>query len=263
MIRKLNDLPKPKCAKDLRTVEGLLLQLNRYSWRRDVILRTLEPWKKAEAKRFQTTEFGRFWECLLRSCQDQLQQLGYWNGSGSLKMVVDASAAGYGAALMDKSGNVVAMMSRRNKKPWAHSSEAELDALPQALRTFRHLALGRQIVVFTDSWASAKMWNWKSQSTLMLRRMEEVLRDYHLVRFQAGSENQLADLLSRQKFLMYDGEDNKCEMESEMEDDHCETASLQESYVYSDEESNESASSSEVCAYPVAAQQELDGQARE
>ena len=38
-------------------------------------------------------------------------------------MVVDVSAVGYGAALMDESsGNVVAMMSRRNcKSPtWAH-----------------------------------------------------------------------------------------------------------------------------------------------
>ena len=66
----------------------------------------------------------------------------------------NTSAVGYGAALMDESGNVVAMMSRRNKKPWAHSSDAELDALLQALRTFRHLTVGRQIVVFTYSWAS-------------------------------------------------------------------------------------------------------------
>ena len=58
-------------TKDLMTIEGLLLQLNRYTWRQDVMLRRLDPWKKADAKRFQTTEFERFWECLLRSCQNQ------------------------------------------------------------------------------------------------------------------------------------------------------------------------------------------------
>ena len=63
-------------------------------------------------------------------------------------MVVDASSTGYGAALMDEEGNVVAMMSKRNKTPWAHSSESELDAMLQALRTFRHLTLGRCITVY-------------------------------------------------------------------------------------------------------------------
>ena len=145
----------------------------------------------------------------------------------------------------------------------AHSSEAELDALLQTLRTFRHLTLGRQIAVFTDSWASVKMRNWKSQSTLMLRRIEKVLRDYPLMRFQSGSENQLADLPSCQRFLMHDNNDNRCEMESEIEDGQCEAASLHESSVYDVEESNEPASSSEVCAYPVTHRQELDEQARE
>ena len=138
---KLNDLPKPRCAKDLRTVEGLLFQLNRHTWCQDVILRTLEPWKKAEAERFRTTEFGRFWECRLRSCQEKLLAAWLLEWEWVIEDGGNASAVGYGAALMDESGNVAMM--RRNKKPWAHSSDIELDALLQALRTFRHLTLGR------------------------------------------------------------------------------------------------------------------------
>ena len=48
--------------------------------------------------------------------------------------------------------------------------------------------------------------------------------------------------------------DSKCEIESEMDDGRWETAPLQESSVYNDEEINESVSSSVIRAYPVTSQ---------
>ena len=202
LIRRLTELQKPKCAQDLRSLEGLLVQLNRYVWRQDRINELLDPWKKARPEEFRSAKFEDVWKELLSRAQTGIRTLGYWNGVGQLKMVVDASASGYGAALMDQEGNIVAMMSRKNQRPWSHSSEAELDAMLQALKTFRHLTLGRQVLVFTDSWSTAKMWDWKGRSPMMMRRMEEILREYPLVQFCAGKENELADLLSRSEYLM-------------------------------------------------------------
>lgn len=203
LIRQLQELTMPVNRQELRSFLGLVLQLNKYCWRQDQLLEEISKWKTKKPNDFDSLEFKKTWSQTVYECSRRWMPLDYWssNPRAKLSVVVDASSEGYGGALLcdDKP---VALYSRRNSKGFAHSSDAELEAIVGCMRAFRHYLWCRPVTVKSDSWSAVCAMNPDNHSPTVQRRLFYLLQDHPQITFVSGIENELADLLSRERYFM-------------------------------------------------------------
>lgn len=218
LLRKINELMKPRTSQELRQFYGLLLQLNRYTFRQDKITSELDKWKRKKPIEFQSIEFDEVWKRAIGESTRDLISLEYYDENQPLTVHVDASSTGYGGVLLS-GGKPMLLFSKKNPRPHEHSSVSELNAILDVLEAFRFITIGKQVTVFTDNWSSLKMCRFENQSDVIKRRLDHLLDNYPHMKFVAGKENDLADLLSRFEYLHPRESPQVCAITSHLNED--------------------------------------------
>ena len=200
LIKKLSDLCIPNNTKELRVVFGLLNQLVRFQGHQHAIVAPLRQYQGKPPDAFRTEEFRKVWNEVIERTQTEWHVLSFPQKNGKWTVISDASSTGYGAVLLSDD-KPVAMFSKSSSKTWAHSSEAEIDAILLALRAFEGYIAHCPVEVYTDNWAAFRAMSPDNCSPIVLRRLDQILQFNPSVKFIPGVENTAADLLSRSTYL--------------------------------------------------------------
>ena len=200
LIKKLSDLDLPNNTKELRVVFGLLNQLSRFQGHQHAIIAPLRQFQGKPPGAFKTEDFRRVWNEVIERAQTEWRVLSFPQKDGKWTVISDASSTGYGAVLLSDE-KPVAMFSKSSSKTWAHSSEAEIDAILLALRAFEGYISHCPVEVYTDNWAAFRAMSPDNCSPIVLRRLDQILQFNPSVKFIPGVENAAADLLSRSTYL--------------------------------------------------------------
>jgi len=176
-----------------------MAQLQKFQFDQHIRIERLKPYLKLKPEDFASEEFERTWfETLAES--SQTNTLGFFDPTGDLKILVDASGNGVGAILLCNDVPI-AMFSRETRTSWRHSSDLEIDGLLKALESFKIWTAGRRVRVLTDNWAAYRITNPKNLGKPVMRRLDRILSENPEIEFIPGKDNVLADLLSRNPYL--------------------------------------------------------------
>lgn len=205
LLSKLGSLPLPTTAGDLRTVFGLSLCLQSFNYRLCHLLSPLRRYVKAPPKAFQSQEFKDCWRRCIAALQNNLWRSTPLDLSSDapMRLYVDSSSEAHGAALF-QGRDLVTMWSAINQRPHASSAESEITGLCRALTAFRPYLAGVPVTVMTDSKAVISALSPENQSDVIKRHLDTVqfwFGSQVCIKHIAGAANQLADLLSRSRYL--------------------------------------------------------------
>lgn len=134
MISGLTDLPRPKTARQLRSLFVLKIQWQQFQGNQFRTLYKLLSYKRAPDLSFNPKAFESLWNTVLTRLASGTFQLVFWHPPLLLQVHVDASAAGFGGLIsgvnpVTKQGSLLAMYSKNNIKNYQYPSVAEVDGL--------------------------------------------------------------------------------------------------------------------------------------
>lgn len=207
-VQQLLEVPLPKTAKELK---GFINALNYY--RRNipnaaVNQATLQSLivgnKKNDRTLIQWTEDT---VALFEACKKELADatlLHHPVASAELQLITDASNFAIGAVLqqvVDGAVQPLAFFSRKLKKQQCRYSayDRELLAIHQAVAHFRGMIEGQRCIVYTDHKPLTFMFSKKpdNESPRQARAIDFISQFVEEIRYLAGPENVVADMLSR------------------------------------------------------------------
>lgn len=205
VLTKLTNLALPETAGDLRKLFGLALCLQRFNYKLNHILAPLRRYVRSDPTAFKTSRFRSEW----KTCLEKLQK-NVWTTSpmdheskAPLTLYVDSSSEAHGAALFQDQ-KLLTMWSTMNRRPHASSSESEITGLSRALKALRPYLVGTRFTVLTDNRAVLSALSPENQSDVIKRHLDSIqfwFGSQWQIRHIAGAANQLADLLSRSRYL--------------------------------------------------------------
>ncbi|GMH36450.1 hypothetical protein BSKO_04318 [Bryopsis sp. KO-2023] len=186
--------------------EFLAAQQQITTWTKQGVLRPVSWTPRAPPDRFSTPEFCRDWDTVVTRLTSALWRLHYWqpHSNEPLRLYVDSSSLAHGALLV-QGQRLVAMWSAYNTQPFRSSNFSELRGFCRAVTALRAFLINQKFDIYTDNRTVVAMFSATSSTDFIRRQLAQVqdlfvypLRVHHI----AGQENFLADLLSRQRYLV-------------------------------------------------------------
>ncbi|GMH32758.1 hypothetical protein BSKO_00592 [Bryopsis sp. KO-2023] len=206
VITKVAQFQRPVSRLQLRSFFGLCLGLIPFNPNVSAVLARLRAYCQAPPDRFSTPEFCRDWDTVVTRLTSALWRLHYWqpHSDEPLRLYVDSSSLAHGALLV-QGQRLVAMWSAYNTQPFRSSNFSELRGFCRAVTALRAFLINQKFDIYTDNRTVVAMFSATSSTDFIRRQLAQVqdlfvypLRVHHI----AGQENFLADLLSRQRYLV-------------------------------------------------------------
>ena len=199
-MQQLLEATPPQTKTAIRSFLGLLRTVLRYC-RSDVrSLAALQRLSHSDTEDIQRywKENPTRWTTIIHSLNDVWYNRPDTTGN-AVDLYVDASRDGFGYALFDRATKRLIKMGaggfQRDK--FKSSGKAELLGLEKAIKEVRHLALGKQLTIFTDATVVKQASGTQDQSFLVQRHLDTLNLAAGRVRHVDGVANVIADLLSR------------------------------------------------------------------
>ena len=199
--RVIEEYEPPKDKDGLRSFLGLMSYFRsfvpNFSTLAEHLNKLLRKNIKFEWNTFQEESFNKLKQCLLKP-----PVLKYPDFNKNFYVATDASSHGIGAALLQESEGKLHPISYASKslsKSERNYSTSKREALAVvwALRQFKYIILGYDIIVLTDHKPLLALFQKEPMDALMARWMLRVQNFVPLVKHIPGKQNILADLLSR------------------------------------------------------------------
>lgn len=228
-IRVIKNFPIPKTAKEIMSFLGILGYYRKFIRDFARITKPLTRQLKKDNKEIKhTEEFVKAFE-LCKTLLTDSNLLQYPDFTKQFLLTTDASAFAIGGVLSQGpvgQDKPIAYFSRTLQKAEINYStiEKELLAIVEAVKHFRPYLLGNKFILFTDHKPLTFAFGAKNANARLLRwRLDLEQYDYE-IRFRKGSQNVVADGLSRIKIdencLATEIEDNQTIHSANTSDDH-------------------------------------------
>ena len=205
-MKSVKDFPKPTKVSQLRSFLGLINFQRKFIPQCSIVAKPLTQWMCKPDKCCLDWDYDM--ELAFQSLKDLMCksiELAYPNYSSDaplMELSTDASQYGAGACLtqiQEGKTRVIGYASTTfNKAETQYSTiERELAAIRWALSVFRGFIYGIPFVLYTDHRPLVYMHNMSKFNSRLYRTMNDIAVYQFEIRYRAGKENTIADILSR------------------------------------------------------------------
>jgi len=200
-IKSIVEWPVPKSIHDVRSFHGLATFYRRFIRRfstivapiTDCIRKGTFEWTKAADKAFLT----------IKKKMTHAPVLRLPDFTKVFEVACDASGVGIGGVLSQENHPVAYFSEKLNEARLRYSTyDRELYAVVQALRYWRHYLLPQEFVLFSDHEALRFLSSQKKLNPRHGKWVEFIQAYTFVLKYRAGTENRVADALSRRSMLL-------------------------------------------------------------
>ncbi|KAE8184057.1 hypothetical protein CF336_g7941 [Tilletia laevis] len=204
-VKAVKALPSPKTATEARRLFAMASWYRRFIPRFAILARPMN--KAINRQPFAWTEIEEDAMTKIKEALTTPPVLRRADFKRPFILDVDASAVGFGAALIQKDDegkeHPIIFLSRQTKDAERRypATHLELQAIEWAVKKLRHYLDGGKMTVRSDH--KALLWLWNLKSTDLSHRLQRLnlslapLREKIKIEYRKGTSNQVADALSR------------------------------------------------------------------